>query len=192
MVIATALDKPAFKNLVEQFRLAEDGKKMSKRLKNYTSPTIIVDKHGADALRLYLIDSPVVRAESLKFKDAGVEAVLRNLFLLRYNAFRLFFQNVDVCKKETGKSLYHSELARSSNLMDFLIEASLHNLIKYVHQEMAAYRLYTVVPALVKYIEQLTKWYVRLNRSRLKGSEGVEDVSTIYFSSPHRYLDHFF
>ena len=65
--------------------------------------------------------------------------------------------------------------------MDFWIEASLHNLIKYVHQEMAAYRLYTVVPALVKYIEQLTKWYVRLNRSRLKGSEGVEDVSTIYF-----------
>ena len=79
MVIATALfDKPAFKNLVVNgLVLAEDGKKMSKRLKNYTSPTIIVNKHGADALRLYLIDSPVVRAESLKFKDAGVEAVLK-------------------------------------------------------------------------------------------------------------------
>ena len=185
MVIATALfDKPAFKNLVVNgLVLAEDGKKMSKRLKNYTSPTIIVDKHGADALRLYLIDSPVVRAESLKFKDAGVEAVLRNLFLPWYNAFRFLFQNVERMQKETGKSFVPSpELARSSaNLMDFWIEASLHNLIKYVHQEMAAYRLYTVVPALVKYIEQLTKWYVRLNRSRLKGSEGVEDVSTIYF-----------
>jgi len=188
MVIATALfDKPAFKNLVVNgLVLAEDGKKMSKRLKNYTSPTIIVDKHGADALRLYLIDSPVVRAESLKFKDEGVEAVLRNLFLPWYNAFRFLFQNVERMQKETGKSFTPtSDLARAStNLMDFWIQASLHNLIKYVHEEMAAYRLYTVVPGLVRYIEQLTKWYVRLNRARLKGSEGPEDtgkaLSTLY------------
>ena len=97
---------------------------MSKRLKNYTSPTIIVDKHGADALRLYLIDSPVVRAEALKFKDEGVEAVLRNLFLPWYNAFRFLFQNVERMQKETGKSFTPtSELARSStNLMDFWIK----------------------------------------------------------------------
>lgn len=54
---------------------------MSKRLKNYPDPVIVVDKYGADALRLYLIDSPVVRAEPLRFKEAGVLAVVKEIFL---------------------------------------------------------------------------------------------------------------
>ena len=83
MVLSTALfDKPAFTNLiVNGLVLAEDGKKMSKRLKNYPDPTLVVDKYGADALRLYLIDSPVVRAEPLRFREAGVLSVVKDLFL---------------------------------------------------------------------------------------------------------------
>jgi isoleucyl-tRNA synthetase len=70
-VIATALfDKPAFKNvIVNGLVLASDGKKMSKRLKNYPDPELVINAHGADALRLYLINSPVVRAEELRFKE---------------------------------------------------------------------------------------------------------------------------
>lgn len=70
---ATALfDKPAFKNLiVNGLVLAADGKKMSKRLKNYPDPQIVLTKYGADALRLYLINSPVVRADVLKFQEEG-------------------------------------------------------------------------------------------------------------------------
>ena len=61
MVLSTALfNKPAYKNLiVNGLVLAEDGKKMSKRLKNYPDPALVVKTHGADALRLYLINSPV-------------------------------------------------------------------------------------------------------------------------------------
>jgi isoleucyl-tRNA synthetase len=68
MVLSTALfDQPAFKNnIVNGIVKAEDGKKMSKRLKNYPSPVLVVDSHGADALRLYLINSPVVRAQVRK------------------------------------------------------------------------------------------------------------------------------
>lgn len=71
---ATALfDKPAFKNLiVNGLVLAADGKKMSKRLKNYPDPQIVLTKYGADALRLYLINSPVVRADVLKFQEEGI------------------------------------------------------------------------------------------------------------------------
>jgi isoleucyl-tRNA synthetase len=78
MVLATALfDKPAFQNLIcNGLVLAEDGKKMSKRLKNYPPPTDIIDEYGADALRLYLINSPVVKGEPLRFKKEGVFAVV--------------------------------------------------------------------------------------------------------------------
>lgn len=83
LVLSTHLfDKPPFKNLiVNGLVLAADGKKMSKRLKNYPEPTIVLDQYGADALRLYLINSPVVRAETLKFKEEGVRDVLKDIFL---------------------------------------------------------------------------------------------------------------
>ena len=84
MVISTALfDRPAFKNLiVNGLVLAADGKKMSKRLKNYPDPQLVIDSYGADALRLYLINSPVVHAEPLKFTEPGVKACLRDVFNL--------------------------------------------------------------------------------------------------------------
>jgi isoleucyl-tRNA synthetase len=97
MVISTCLfDKPAFKNLiVNGLVLASDGKKMSKRLSNYPDPLIVLGKYGADALRLYLINSPVVRADVLKFQEEGVNEVVRGVLLPWYNAFRFFIQCVD-------------------------------------------------------------------------------------------------
>lgn len=108
LVISTALfDQPAFKNLiVNGLVLASDGKKMSKRLKNYPDPIEVVNEvcplppssplislqYGADALRLYLINSPVVRAEPLKFVEAGVSDVIKDVFLRWYNAYRLLVQ----------------------------------------------------------------------------------------------------
>src|SRR5690606_31463175 len=71
-----------FKNcIVNGIVLAEDGQKMSKRLKNYPDPTLILDKYGADALRMYLINSPVVRAEPFRFKESGVKEVVANVLL---------------------------------------------------------------------------------------------------------------
>jgi isoleucyl-tRNA synthetase len=78
LVLSTLLfDKPPFKNLiVNGLVLAEDGKKMSKRLQNYPDPMAVVDEHGADALRLYLMNSPVVHADQLCFRAAGVREVV--------------------------------------------------------------------------------------------------------------------
>ena len=178
MVLSTALfDKPAFKNLIcNGLVLAADGKKMSKRLKNYPDPKLVIQKYGADALRMYLINSPVVRAEPLKFQEAGVLGVVKEVFLPWYNAFRFFLQNVERHEARGCKFAPSVEKVLSTtNATDIWISAATQGLIKYVHEEMAAYRLYAVMPALVKYVTQLTNWYVRLNRERLKGMEGEGD-----------------
>ena len=69
---------------------------MSKSLKNYPDPSKILNDYGADALRLYLINSPVVRAEPLRFKEEGVFSVLKNVFLPWYNAYRFLVQKMFV------------------------------------------------------------------------------------------------
>mmetsp|Transcript_49632 Transcript_49632/g.56127 ORF Transcript_49632/g.56127 Transcript_49632/m.56127 type:complete len:1176 (-) Transcript_49632:78-3605(-) len=175
MILSTALfGKQAMNNvIVNGLVLAKDGKKMSKSLKNYPDPTIVINKYGADALRMYLINSPVVRAEELKFKEEGVLGVVKEMFLPLYNAFRFFLQNMER-RTETGLKFVPSlDMVKSTtNSTDIWISAATQELIKFVHEEMTAYRLYTVLPALVTYVTQLTNWYVRLNRDRLKGLEG--------------------
>mmetsp|Transcript_27550 Transcript_27550/g.57862 ORF Transcript_27550/g.57862 Transcript_27550/m.57862 type:complete len:1176 (+) Transcript_27550:83-3610(+) len=176
MILSTALfGKQAMNNvIVNGLVLAEDGKKMSKSLKNYPDPTIVINKYGADALRMYLINSPVVRAEELKFKEAGVLGVVKEMFLPLYNAFRFFLQNLERWESDSGRTFVPSlDMVKSTtNPTDIWISAATQGLIKFVREEMEAYRLYTVLPALVTYVTQLTNWYVRLNRDRLKGLEG--------------------
>lgn len=93
MILSTLLfKKPAFKNvIVNGLVLAEDGKKMSKRLKNYPDPVDIINKYGADTLRLYLTSSVVVKAETLKFSENGVKNVLKDVLLPWYHSYRLVF-----------------------------------------------------------------------------------------------------
>ncbi|XP_050421061.1 isoleucine--tRNA ligase, cytoplasmic [Adelges cooleyi] len=186
LVISTALfNKPPFKNLIANgLVLASDGQKMSKRKKNYPDPLEVVNKFGADALRLYLINSPVVRAENLRFKEEGVKEILKDLFLPWYNAYRFFIQNIQDASGTMYKPNKDFYNACSENKMDRWITSWTQSLIAFVRQEMAAYRLYTVVPRLVKFIDVLTNWYVRLNRQRFKGECGSTDkqesLDTLY------------
>lgn len=178
-VLGTHLFKTCpFENvIVTGIVLAADGKKMSKRLKNYPDPGIVLEKYGADALRLYLINSPVLRAETLKFKEEGVKDVVSSVLLPWYNSYKFFKDASDFFKSEHNVQFEYDPTAVSTNVMDRWLLASIQSLIKYIHEEMAAYRLYTVVPKLLGFIDQLTNWYIRFNRRRLKGSAGddVED-----------------
>lgn len=180
MVLSTALfGKPAFKNcVVNGLVLAEDGKKMSKRLKNYPDPVHVLNEYGADALRLYMINSPVVRAEPLRFREDGVRDVVKDVMLPWYNSLRFLMQNVQALGKSSGVPLTMedaSKYAAHKNQMDVWIESALATLTAAVHEEMGAYRLYTVVPKLLSFVDSLTDWYVRLNRPRLKGVESEEE-----------------
>ncbi|XP_027755327.1 isoleucine--tRNA ligase, cytoplasmic isoform X2 [Empidonax traillii] len=180
LVLSTALfGRPPFKNvIVNGLVLASDGQKMSKRKKNYPDPMNIVNSYGADALRLYLINSPVVRAENLRFKEEGVRDILKDVFLPWYNAYRFLVQNVQILQhKDDGREFLYNEntVKESNNIMDKWILSFTQSLVQFFKAEMAAYRLYTVVPRLVKFVDVLTNWYVRMNRRRLKGENGTED-----------------
>ncbi|KAL8670975.1 MAG: hypothetical protein Q9168_004506 [Polycauliona sp. 1 TL-2023] len=179
-VLGTHLfEKLPFKNcIVNGIVLAEDGKKMSKRLKNYPDPSLVMDKYGSDALRLYMINSPVVRAETLRFKESGVKEIVAKVLLPLWNSYRFFQDQVLLLKKVEDIDFAFDPKAESSNqnVMDRWILASCQSLLKFTNEEMAAYRLYTVVPQLLKLIDNTTNWYIRFNRRRLKGELGIDDT----------------
>lgn len=110
-VISTAIrnDTP-YKNLiVNGIVLAHNGKKMSKSKKNYPDPMDLVSKQGADAIRLYMINSPLVKAEPLSFKEEGVQSVIKDIFLPWYNAYRFLIQNISRWEKENKKNFVFDE-----------------------------------------------------------------------------------
>jgi isoleucyl-tRNA synthetase len=122
--------------------LAEDGKKMSKRLKNYPDPSIVMDKYGSDALRLYLINSPVVRAEPLRFKESGVKEVVQKVLLPLWNSFKFFEGQTSLLKKTTGVDyMWNPDMeSENENVMDRWILASCQSLLQFVNEEMQGMR----------------------------------------------------
>jgi isoleucyl-tRNA synthetase len=169
-ILAAALfDKPAFRNvIVNGIVMAEDGKKMSKRLKNYTPPDELMETYGADALRLYLINSGLVKAEEQRFSDEGVKDMVRRALLPWFNAFKFFTTYAEV---DGWNVREHFE--SGDNITDNWLLSNLQTLKQTISREMEAYRLYNVVPGLFRFIEDLTNWYIRLNRQRFWG-EGLE------------------
>ncbi len=115
---------------------------MSKRLKNYPDPDIILNQYGADALRLYLINSAVVRAESLRFKESGVKEMVSRVLLALWNSYKFFYEQAILYKKNAGEDFVAdlsviSDPKRLSNAMDRWILADLQSLLKFVDEEMA-------------------------------------------------------
>jgi hypothetical protein len=137
----------------------------------------VVNKYGADALRLYLINSPVVRAEPLRFEEKGVYEVVKSVFLPWYNAYRFLAQNVvRVCSSGGSfNPMATLEAAAPTNVLDRWLQAATRTMVAGVRQEMDAYHLNRVVPNLLRFIDSLTNVYVRLNRGRLKGRSSPED-----------------
>jgi isoleucyl-tRNA synthetase len=180
LVLSTALfDKPAFKNVVVNgMVLAEDGRKMSKTKKNYPEPTKVLDEIGADALRAYLIDSPVVRAEPQRFSERGLREIVRTVVLPYWNAlsFLTTYAIVDGWGPRTGEP--RPVAARPE--LDRYVLSTLESLVSDVNREMEAYRLYAVVPRLVDFIDLLTNWYVRLSRRRFWKNDDPADKGDAY------------
>ena len=180
-ILSTALfDKPAFKNvIVNGMVLAEDGKKMSKRLKNYTAPDELMEKFGADALRLYLINSGLVQGQEQRFTDDGVKDMVRRVLLPWLNSFKFFQTYAKIDGWNPQEHLHFGD-----NITDRWVLSKLQTLKANIANEMEQYRLYNVVPALFNFIEDLTNWYIRLNRRRF-WEEGLESdkkeaYSTLY------------
>ncbi|MEC7242033.1 MAG: isoleucine--tRNA ligase [Myxococcota bacterium] len=174
LVLSTALfDRPAFKNvIVNGLILAEDGRKMSKSLKNYPDPDTVVNKYGADALRAYLVNSPVVRAEPMRFQEQGVREVVRSVVLPLWNAYSFFATYAAV--DDWSPPQEPSPVADRA-LMDRWIISMVQSLVRDVNDEMEGYRLYNVIPRVLGFIDHLTNWYIRRCRRRFWHSDNAED-----------------
>ena len=178
MVLGTCLfDQSPYKNvIVNGLVLAEDGKKMSKRLKNYPDPSKMLDTYGADAIRLYMIYSPVVRAENLKFSENGVKQLMRDLLIPWWNAYSFFVTYANVDKFDDPEVVYPD----SPNVLDRWIVSSMETLIADVTAAMDAYDLQRSVRPFVKFIEDLTNWYIRRSRRRFWKSQNDGDKLCAY------------
>lgn len=178
MVLATSLfEKSAFRNVVVNgLVLAEDGRKMSKRLKNYPDPSLILETYGADALRLYMINSPVVRADDLRFSEEGVKQCLRDVLLPWWNAysFLVTYARID------GWQPSASDAVNSTNLLDRWILSALERLNGEVMAAMDNYDLQKAVRPFVRFLDNLTKWYIRRSRRRFWKSQDDADKQQAY------------
>jgi len=183
MVLSSALfDCPAFKNcIVNGIVLAEDGKKMSKRLKNYPEPTKVVDAHGADAVRFALMASPAVRGEDLRFSERLVEETVRTVLLPLWNAYRLFVTYANAADF-TPSIDFSLQNAKSAHQLDRWVVVQTQELINNMTSELDAYDLSATCAELAGSIDDLTNWFVRLSRRRLAGKDGSQNdaLDTLY------------
>lgn len=178
-VIAGAItNKPAFKNvLVSGTILAEDGKKMSKRLQNYPDPNEMFEKYGADAIRYYLMASPIVAAENLNFSEKEVGEVVRGMMRMLWNSYSFFtlYANID---KWEAKEDFSAE--SKTNLLDKWIVSELQVLIREFNKHMEAYELHKAARLLPKFTDNLSNWYIRRSRKRFWKSEDDGDKNDAY------------
>ncbi|MDB5187813.1 MAG: isoleucyl-tRNA synthetase, isoleucyl-tRNA synthetase [Candidatus Kaiserbacteria bacterium] len=168
-------EKNAFQNvIVNGIVLAEDGKKMSKKLQNYPDPMEIVEKFGADALRLYLLSSPVMQADNLSFSEKGVsewKGVLTRL------------ENVLSFYELYKNDATHVASNTSTHILDQWILARLMQLRISITESMYQYDLASATRPLALFIEDFSTWYLRRSRERVKtdGDDKQLALSTILY-----------
>ncbi len=161
-VLATALfDRPAFQNVIcHGILLAEDGAKLSKKLRNYTEPNEIFVKQGSDALRWYLMSANIVRGGDSRISDNGIDDVVRHVLLPIWNAYSFFtlYANVDGYKAK-----FRTE---SEHLLDRYLLAKTRQLVESVDSKMEDYDLPGATESIQAFIDALNNWYIRRSRDR--------------------------
>lgn len=183
-VLATALfDKPAFENVVVNgLVLASDGKKMSKSLRNYTDPALVIKQFGADALRLFLMHSAAVKADDLKYSDDGVRDILKGILIPLWNSYSFFitYANIDGIQCE-GKYFSNGKaVTMPDNPLDRWILSVTQKMVKDTTEAMDAYDLSRAIDPIVSFIDQMNNWYIRRSRRRFWKSENDGDKREAY------------
>lgn len=171
LVLSTALfGKTSYQNVVVNgLVLAEDGQKMSKSLKNYPDPMELAGKFGADALRLYLMSSPVVRAEDLNFSEKGVGEIYRKIIMRLKNVYSFYEMYGDKTNVKSQNSKVEEE--DSTNILDVWIVARFSELVVGVTEMMNKYELDRSVRLIDEFIDDLSNWYLRRSRDRFKSDD---------------------
>jgi len=170
-VLAAALfKKPAFKTcVVNGLVLAADGKKMSKSLRNYTDPNEVINLFGADALRLFLVHSAVVKADDLRYSDDGVREVMKSLIIPLWNAYSFFvtYANIDNVTPASAPE-------KCVNPLDQWILSETQTLIEKTGGALDSCDLSRAIDPILKFIDLLNNWYIRRSRRRFWRSAGAD------------------
>ncbi|MEV0566407.1 isoleucine--tRNA ligase [Dactylosporangium sp. NPDC050588] len=161
-VLATALfDRPAFNNCVSHgILLGEDGRKMSKSLRNYPDVYRVFDEYGSDAMRWFLVASPVLRGGDMPVTEVGIRDAVRQVLLPLWNVWYFFslYANAD--------GYTARRRADSTHLLDRYVLAKTGELVATVTAQLDAYDLSGACGTVRSYLDALTNWYVRRSRDR--------------------------
>lgn len=185
-ILAAALyQKPAFKNvIVNGIVLAADGAKMSKRLRNYPDPSLVITQYGADAVRLYMMHSPAVKADDLCFVESGVELVLRQVLIPLWNAYSFFI---------TYARIYQWKPQPVPEKPDAVIDrwmlSMLNKLTKEVEEGMTGYDLSLAVEPFIGFVDQMTNWYIRRSRRRFWDEKASLDRDQAFATLYHVLME---
>jgi isoleucyl-tRNA synthetase len=177
-VLATALfDRTAFKNVIcHGVTVDEEGQKLSKRLRNYPEPEEVFEKHGSDALRWYLMSSPILRGGDLRVEKDGkpIADAVRAVLLPMWNAWHFFalYANAD--------GLRAKEIASATSLLDRYALAKTRALVEEVERELDAYDIAGACQSVVAYLDALNNWYIRRSRPRFWRAERDADKQAAY------------
>lgn len=177
LVLGTLLfGKSSYKTVVVNGTiLAEDGQKMSKRLKNYPDPLEVANKYSADALRLYLLSSPVVRGQDLNFSEKGVQETMQKVLLRLGNVLQFY-------KLYENQGLAASVATNSKNVLDGWVLARLNQLIKEITKSLENYELDRATRPIADFVDDFSTWYVRRSRDRFRAEDSRrEAVETLSF-----------
>ena len=166
-VLATALfDRPAFGTcMAHGILLGDDGQKMSKRLRNYPDPEAMFVKYGADAMRWFLLSSPVVRGGDMAVKEQGIRDAVRSAIHPLWNAWYFFtlYANADGVTADTARTT-------APGVLDRYVLAKLSQAVADAGAAMAAYDVAGACGAIEGFLDALTNWYIRRSRDRFWGT----------------------
>lgn len=171
IVLGTALfGKSPFENvIVNGLVLAEDGKKMSKSLQNYPDPMLVADSAGADAMRMYLLSSPVIRGEDLNFSEKGVLELQRKNIGRLHNVLAMYETYADGGESRSD----------SPHVLDRWVIARLNQLIAEATAGYESYELDRATRPITDFIDDLSVWYLRRSRERLKGQDEADKQAAL-------------
>jgi isoleucyl-tRNA synthetase len=181
-VISNALkNSHCFKNVVVTGVMAgTDGRKMSKSYGNYPDPKEILNKYGGDALRLYLLTSPVMIGQNVKMtKGDEIEDQVKKVLLILWNTYRYFITYANAHKFDINKAV-NLKTNHSKHILDKYIVSKLNLFIKNFSQRLERYNIPHGVKLIQPFITELSTWYLRNSRSRFVGSD-VKAFQTLYY-----------
>ena len=171
--------KSPWKNLIcTGFINAADGKKMSKKLKNYTDPMELMNKNSADSFRFLMLSSPLTNGENFALADKDVMDVARKLGMI-WNMYDFFTMYAEVDGWEFNGNL-SDPLHDLTNPLDIWIVSRLHQLITEVERGLNNYNLQDATKPILPFLDDASNWYVRRSRRRFWKSEDDSDKNDAY------------